>query len=134
MRHHFTRFQEDIFKHNMVLVEKVKAMAEKKGVTPAQLALAWVLSCGEHVVPIPGSSYVSPLRCSSLRVDAGVPANIFGAPMNRNQKRNLENIAAMGVELNDAELAEIAKVLEDTPIMGGRYNDAAPPEMLNLWG
>ena len=82
-----------------------------------------------------GSSYVSVLlRCSSLRADAGIHTDVFGAAMNRNQKRNLENIAAMGVELNDAELAEIAKVLEDTPTMGGRYNDAAPPEMFNLWG
>ena len=60
-RHRLTRFQEDIFQHNLALVDAVKAIAEKKGVTPGQLALAWVLSRGPHVIPIPGSWYVS--RC-----------------------------------------------------------------------
>lgn len=56
MRHRFTRFHEDVFNHNMALVEGVKTIAEKKGVTPSQLALVWVTSLGDHIVPIPGSS------------------------------------------------------------------------------
>ena len=56
MRHHFSRFQEEQFNHNMALVNAVKEVAEKKGVTPGQLALAWVCSRGAHVIPIPGSS------------------------------------------------------------------------------
>ena len=56
MRHHFDRFTEEAFKHNMALVDATRAIAEKKGVTPAQLALAWVITRGSHIVPIPGSS------------------------------------------------------------------------------
>ena len=55
MRHHLSRFQEEQFNHNMALVDAVKSIAEKKGITPGQLALAWVCSRGAHVVPIPGS-------------------------------------------------------------------------------
>ena len=56
MRRHLTRFEEENFKHNMALVDSVKVIADKKGVTPAQLAIAWVISRGPHVVPMPGSS------------------------------------------------------------------------------
>ncbi|RPD66272.1 aldo/keto reductase [Lentinus tigrinus ALCF2SS1-7] len=107
MRHRFTRFQEDAFNHNMALVEEVKSMAEKKGITTGQLALAWVASRGDHVIPIPGSSY---------------------------KKRNLENIAAGDVELTPAELEAVDAILAKTPIKGGRYNDALDPKMLHLWG
>lgn len=44
------------FKHNMAIVEGIKAIAEKKGVTPAQLSIAWVAALGPHVIPLPGSS------------------------------------------------------------------------------
>ncbi|RPD66273.1 aldo/keto reductase [Lentinus tigrinus ALCF2SS1-7] len=107
MRHRFTRFQEDVFNHNMALVEEVKSIAEKKGITPGQLALAWVASRGDHVIPIPGSSH---------------------------KKRNLENIAAGDVELTPAELEEVDAILAKTPIKGGRYNDALDPKILHLWG
>ena len=40
----------------MALVDSVKGIAEKKGVTPGQLSIAWVISLGDHIVPIPGSS------------------------------------------------------------------------------
>ena len=40
----------------MVLVEYLKAIAEKKNITPAQLCIAWVGSLGEKVIPLPGSS------------------------------------------------------------------------------
>ena len=55
MRRHLTRFEEETFKHNYALVDAVKAIAARKGITAAQLALAWVISRGPHVVPIPGS-------------------------------------------------------------------------------
>ena len=48
------RFNEAALKENLKLADAVKALAEKKGCTPAQLALAWVLAQGEDVVPIPG--------------------------------------------------------------------------------
>ena len=59
MRRRFTRFnKEEYFKHNMAIVDTLKTLAEKKGVTPAQLTLAWVASLSPKVIPIPGSSYV----------------------------------------------------------------------------
>ena len=59
MRRRYLRFsKEDYFKANMAIVDALKATAEKKGVTTAQLTLAWVASLGPKVIPIPGSSYV----------------------------------------------------------------------------
>jgi len=49
------RFQGDNFAHNLELVRRVQAMAKEKGCTASQLALAWVLARGEHVIPIPGT-------------------------------------------------------------------------------
>jgi aryl-alcohol dehydrogenase-like predicted oxidoreductase len=51
----FPRFEGENFQRNLDLVERVKEIAEQKGVTPGQLALAWVLAQGEDVVPIPGT-------------------------------------------------------------------------------
>ena len=65
MRRRFTRFQPENFKHNFALVEAVKSLAEKKGITPGQLAIAWVASLGPHVIPLPGSSYVLQFALSS---------------------------------------------------------------------
>ena len=57
MRRRFTRFaKEDYFKHNMAIVDVLKSIAEKKGASAAQVALAWVASLSPKVVPIPGSS------------------------------------------------------------------------------
>src|SRR6476469_9703555 len=54
-RKHHPRFQGATFRRNFDLVERVQEIAREKGVSPAQLALAWVLSRGEDVVPIPGT-------------------------------------------------------------------------------
>ncbi|TBU65692.1 aldo/keto reductase [Dichomitus squalens] len=107
MRRRMTRFQEENFKHNFALVDAVKAIAERKGITPGQLAIAWVASLGPHVIPLPGSSV---------------------------KKRTLENIAAGEIELTTAELAEIDEILARTPIKGGRYFDSVDPKVLHLWG
>ena len=56
IRRHFTRFQEENFKHNMSIVEGIKAVAAKKNATAAQLCIAWVSALGDHVIPLPGSS------------------------------------------------------------------------------
>ncbi|HEY3292201.1 MAG TPA: aldo/keto reductase [Candidatus Nanopelagicaceae bacterium] len=52
------RFQGDNFVKNLELVDRVKEIAEKKGITPSQLALAWVLAQGNDVVPIPGTKKI----------------------------------------------------------------------------
>ena len=44
------------FKHNFKIVEGLTKIAERKGISTAQLSLAWVTSLGDHVIPIPGSS------------------------------------------------------------------------------
>jgi aryl-alcohol dehydrogenase-like predicted oxidoreductase len=54
-RRHAPRFQGENFEKNLKLVDRIKEIAAQKGCTPAQLALAWVLSRGENVVPIPGT-------------------------------------------------------------------------------
>jgi aryl-alcohol dehydrogenase-like predicted oxidoreductase len=54
-RRHAPRFQGENFEKNLRLVERIKEIAAQKDCTPAQLALAWVLSRGESVVPIPGT-------------------------------------------------------------------------------
>ncbi len=56
------RFQGDHFQKNLDLVDKIESLAVKKNVTPAQLALAWVLAQGEDVVPIPGTKKISRLE------------------------------------------------------------------------
>src|SRR3989454_11975845 len=55
------RFQGDNFQKNLELVEELQAMAREKGTTAAQLALAWLLTRGENVVPIPGSRRIQRL-------------------------------------------------------------------------
>ncbi|KAI1816856.1 NADP-dependent oxidoreductase domain-containing protein [Poronia punctata] len=57
VRHHFPRFQPGNFEQNVKLADFVKALAEKKGVTPAQVAIAWVRQLG--VLPIPGARKAS---------------------------------------------------------------------------
>jgi aryl-alcohol dehydrogenase-like predicted oxidoreductase len=49
------RFQEDALQQNIALADQVKALAEERGITPAQLALAWVQAKGEDIVAIPGT-------------------------------------------------------------------------------
>jgi aryl-alcohol dehydrogenase-like predicted oxidoreductase len=55
------RFQRDAMDANRALVERVQAVAERHGATPAQVALAWVLAQGDHVVPIPGTKRIERL-------------------------------------------------------------------------
>jgi aryl-alcohol dehydrogenase-like predicted oxidoreductase len=54
-RRHSPRFQGENFAKNLALVDRVEQLAKKRGVTPSQLALAWLLTRGEDIVPIPGS-------------------------------------------------------------------------------
>ncbi|MGH8275254.1 MAG: aldo/keto reductase [Steroidobacteraceae bacterium] len=91
------RFQGENFTRNLALVEKVKSLAKHKGCSPAQLALAWVLAQGEHIVPIPGTRRV----------------------------RNLEeNLGALDVQLSAGELAAIEAVFPAGATAGARYPEA----------
>jgi aryl-alcohol dehydrogenase-like predicted oxidoreductase len=63
------RFQGENFQRNLDLASKVQELARKKGGTPAQLALAWLLSRGEHVIPIPGSTRAERVEENAHAVD-----------------------------------------------------------------
>ena len=54
VRRYFPRFSEENFPKNWLLVEELKRLANTKGVTPAQLALAWLMAQGDDIFPIPG--------------------------------------------------------------------------------
>jgi aryl-alcohol dehydrogenase-like predicted oxidoreductase len=66
------RFQGENFQKNLKLVEKVQEIAREKGVAASQLALAWVLSRGEDVVPIPGTKRVRYLEQNAAAADIGL--------------------------------------------------------------
>jgi aryl-alcohol dehydrogenase-like predicted oxidoreductase len=90
------RFQGENFARNLELVEKVKALARERGCTPGQLALAWVLAQGEHIVPIPGTRRV----------------------------RNLvENLGAVEVSLSARDLAALDAVFPVSAVAGARYGE-----------
>jgi aryl-alcohol dehydrogenase-like predicted oxidoreductase len=86
------RFQGENFQRNLDLVDAVERIAAEKGVTPAQLALAWVLVQGDDIVPIPGTSRRTRLE---------------------------ENAGAVDIELTDEDLSQIADALPQAA--GDRY-------------
>lgn len=95
-RRSMPRFEEENFRRNMELVERIKALAAQKGCTPAQLALAWVLAQGNDIVPIPGTK----------------------------RRRYLEeNVGAVDVHLSRKDLAEIDASLPPGSAVGSRYSE-----------
>jgi len=88
------RFQGDNFQKNLDLVAKLEAMAEKKGCTTSQLALAWVLNQGEHIFPIPGTKRIKYLE---------------------------ENAGALNVNFTQQELDEINAIAPRGIAAGLRY-------------
>jgi aryl-alcohol dehydrogenase-like predicted oxidoreductase len=82
---------------NLKIVEALRALAAEKGVTAGQLALAWVQSRGENVVPIPGT---------------------------KRRKYLEENIAAAGLQLSTEDIADIEKVVPIDAVAGERYPEA----------
>ena len=81
------RFQGDNFWKNLELVDELEAMAQAKGATAAQLALAWLLSRGKHVVPIPGSRRIERLEENAAAADI---------ELTENELHRLEVIAPVG--------------------------------------
>jgi aryl-alcohol dehydrogenase-like predicted oxidoreductase len=98
-RKHHPRFSEESARANEAIVDVVRDVAAQCGATPAQVALAWVLSRGDDVVPIPGTKRVRYLE---------------------------ENVAAAGVQLSEAQMAQLEGLSGRTS--GERY----APEMLKL--
>jgi aryl-alcohol dehydrogenase-like predicted oxidoreductase len=69
------RFQGENFEKNLELVEELEVLAANKGTTPAQLALAWLLTRGKHVVPIPGSRRIERLDENAAATDIKLTEN-----------------------------------------------------------
>jgi len=101
-RRDMPRFQGENFERNIRLVDALRAIAERRHVTPAQLALAWVLAQGEDIIPIPGT---------------------------KRRKYLEENAAAVDVVLNSAELAEINAAFPASAVAGSRYPAAHMPHV-----
>ena len=95
-RRHSPRLQGENFERNLELVDRISEIAEEKGVTPGQLALAWVLHRGEDIVPIPGTKRRSYLE---------------------------ENVAASELELSPDELERIDEAAPSGAASGDRYPD-----------
>jgi aryl-alcohol dehydrogenase-like predicted oxidoreductase len=91
LRGRMPRFQEGVLEDNLRIVDVVRTVADRLGATPAQVAIAWTLAQGEHVIPIPGTK----------------------------KRRYLhENTVAAGVDLTESDLAELDAV---PPPVGTRY-------------
>ena len=97
------RFSAENRKANQVLVDLLQAIAAKSEVTPAQIALAWLLAQKPWIVPIPGTTKVQRLQ---------------------------ENIGAAEVAITSAELAEINKAISAMDLQGARYSESAQ-KMIN---
>lgn len=94
-RRNHPRFESGNIERNRQLVAKVEALAGRKRCTPAQLALAWVLSRGEDVVPIPGTKHPKYVE---------------------------ENLGALDVAITPADSAELESVFSRTAVSGERYS------------
>jgi aryl-alcohol dehydrogenase-like predicted oxidoreductase len=89
------RFSEENWRHNARLVESITSIAEKHGCTNSQVALAWLLMRGEHVVPIPGTKRRTHLD---------------------------DNIGALDVQLTPGDLASLESAFPMNAAAGSRYN------------
>jgi len=96
-RRQHPRFQDANLDHNVALVGRVAEMAEKKGCTPSQLALAWVLAQGQDIVPIPGTKRLEYLS---------------------------ENLGALGVTLTPDDLTRLDEAMPPGAAKGLRYPEA----------
>jgi aryl-alcohol dehydrogenase-like predicted oxidoreductase len=93
---YFPRFQGEALDANLALVAKIREIADAKGCTPGQLALAWVLAQGDDVVPIPGTKRIPYLE---------------------------ENVGAAAVELSPADLSALEDAVPRDAVTGARYGD-----------
>ena len=95
-RRHDPRMQGTNYDKNMVIAGKIRALAEENGLTPAQLAIAWVMGQGDDIVPIPGT---------------------------KRRKYLEENVGAASITLSTGVLNEIESAIQSGGVAGPRYND-----------
>lgn len=96
LRATFPRFTPEAMQANRPIVDRVRLVAEKKGATPAQIALAWLLAQKPWIVPIPGT---------------------------RRRERMIENLGALDVELTADDLREIDETILSIPVTGTRLSE-----------
>ena len=98
------RFEPDALQQNQAVVDLLASIAQRRGATPGQVALAWLLAQKPWIVPIPGT---------------------------RKLHRLEENIGAAEVDLSTGELSEIEEAASKIQVLGGRYSEASE-RMTNL--
>lgn len=97
IRNTLPRFQGAAREANQQIAEGMSAVAERKGVTPAQIALAWLLAQKPWIVPIPGTTKLHRLQ---------------------------ENVGGAEVDLTPDDLRALSELLASQPVLGNRYTDA----------
>ena len=91
------RFSEENFPKNLKLTDEIGAIAKKKGCTPSQLTLAWLMAQGDDIIPIPGTKKIKYLE---------------------------ENLGALEVKLTKEEEQEMRKVVDKAEVHGTRYPES----------
>ena len=104
LRQRFPRYSDENFENNMKFVHFLEEMAKRKGVTAAQIAIKWVTTVDDHIIPIPGAVALERVK---------------------------ENTGSAGVKLTKEELDEINQFVAKAEVKGGRY---APEQEKHLWG
>ena len=97
IRHNMPRFQPEHLPHNLSLLDGLSAIADQHGCTMGQVALAWVLARGEHIIPIPGTTNLEHLE---------------------------ENADAVDVHLSEETMAALDALINPRTVSGPRYNEA----------
>jgi aryl-alcohol dehydrogenase-like predicted oxidoreductase len=96
------RFAPDNYAANLKLLPAYQAIAGEVGCTPAQLALAWLLHRGEHIIPIPGTTRVAHL---------------------------MDDLGAVNVTLSAGVMARLDALFHDKAVAGSRYNEQGNREV-----
>jgi aryl-alcohol dehydrogenase-like predicted oxidoreductase len=102
IRNHFPRFSAENYPKNLQLLPAYKKIADEAGCTMAQLALAWVLAKGSHIIPIPGTRHLAYAQ---------------------------ENFGAIDVTLSAEQVARLDALINQHTVAGPRYNAATQPEI-----
>jgi aryl-alcohol dehydrogenase-like predicted oxidoreductase len=102
-RRRHPRYAEGNLAHNVALVARIEAIAQRKGCTPGQLALAWLLAQGPDIIPIPGT---------------------------KRRERLVENLGALAVSLSKSDVEEISSAIPAGAAAGTRYPE---PQMKSLY-
>ena len=102
IRRNMPRFSEQNYAANLKLLPAYEAIARNANCTPAQLALAWLLHRGNHIIPIPGTTSVTHLA---------------------------ENLAAADVQLSEAHMRQLDTLINDSAVAGARYTAQSQSEV-----